>query len=286
MKSVKVRLYEILEKAQPDDKVSRRVDYFLITLILLNVGVVIVETVPEIPSNLLLFFHLFDAFSVMIFTLEYFLRIWVAVSDERYQKPFSGRLRYMVTPMALIDLIAILPFYLPFLLPADLRVLRALRVMRIFRLFKFGRYAESIETFWGVWRRRREEIIVSTSFLSILIIVASSMMYFIEHNAQPKIFSSIPAAIWWGVVTLTTVGYGDIYPITPLGRFLGMIIALLGIGMFAVPTGILGSGFVEEFHKKQRDKTFLCPYCGNDISSIKKPLPLEKKQKRSRKKAH
>ena len=170
------------------------------------------------------------------------------------------------TVSKIFDLIAILPFYLPMIMLIDLRFVRVLRLFRLLRVFKLGRYSESLRTLANVLKRKKEELFITIFVVMILLIIASSLMYFIENEAQPEIFSSIPSAMWWGVATLTTVGYGDAYPVTPVGKLLGAVIALLGIGMFALPTGILGSGFVEEMQRK-REKRKICPNCGKEIET-------------------
>ena len=261
---LKKRIFEILEIASIGDSYSRIFDIFIMTLILLNVIAVILETVESLGSRYMLFFETFEMFSVAVFSIEYLLRIWSCTIAERYNRPLMGRLRFSVTPMALIDLMAILPFYLPMIIPLDLRFIRALRLFRFFRLLKMTRYSDSLKTFGNVIRAKKEELVITIFFILILLVISSSLMYFCENEAQPDVFSSIPASMWWGVATLTTVGYGDVYPITPIGKFLGAIIAILGIGMFAIPTGILGSGFIEEIQKKEK-KSNICPHCGKDI---------------------
>ncbi len=225
---------------------------------------VILETVQSLYREYAFAFTTFEAASVGVFTVEYILRLWSCTTEERFRRPVAGRLRFAATPLAVVDLLAILPFYLPMFLPLDLRFIRAIRLFRLFRLFKLGRYSESLRLLGVVLRARKEELLMTVFTLSILLIVSSSLMYFVENEAQPQVFSSIPEAMWWGIVTLTTVGYGDVYPVTPLGKFLGAVIALLGIGMFALPAGILGSGFIEEIQRK-RERRRICPYCGREI---------------------
>jgi voltage-gated potassium channel len=164
--------------------------------------------------------------------------------------------------MALIDLVAILPFYLPFA-RMDLRSMRVVRVMRIFRLAKLGRYSESLQTLQRVFKAKKEQLADTVFILLVLLVMASSLMYFAENHVQPDKFSSIPAAMWWAVSTLTTVGYGDVYPFTTAGKIIASVIAVLGIGMFALPTGILGAGFVEE--REQRKRHLRCPHCGKEF---------------------
>jgi voltage-gated potassium channel len=208
---------------------------------------------------------LFEVISVAIFTVEYLLRLWSWTENEKYRHPFFGRLRYIFTPMALIDFFAILPFYMPMFIPFDLRFLRGLRLFRVFRLLKLGRYVKSLRTIKNVFVRKKEELLITTFSVLILLIFASSLMYFVEREAQPNKFTSIPAAMWWGISTLTTIGYGDIFPITVLGKLLGSLIAILGIGLFALPAGILASGFASEI-KEQRVETKVCPHCGKEMS--------------------
>jgi voltage-gated potassium channel len=261
---IKKRIFEILEIASTYDLASRTFDIFIITLISLNTLAVILETVKSLFFQFANFFRTFEIFSVSVFTIEYLLRLWTCTSDSRFRRPFKGRIKFVITPLALVDLMAILPFYLPMIIPLDLRFIRAVRLFRIFRLFKMGRYSKSLKTFGDVLKEKKEELIITMFVVSILLIIASSLMYFVENEAQPEAFSSIPEAMWWGVATLTTVGYGDVYPVTPLGKFLGAIIAILGIGMFALPAGILGSGFVGQIQRR-RKKRIICPHCGRDI---------------------
>ncbi len=260
----KIRTYEILEKASAGDRTSRLVDSFIMVLIVLNVVMVVLETVPSLAARYAYFFEVSEAFSVSVFTVEYLLRLWTSTADPRFSRPVTGQIKYVFTPMALVDLIAVLPFYLPMVISVDLRVLRAMRLMRLLRLFKLGRYSESMQTLGNVLKDKRDELYVTMFVLLIMLVIASSLMYFAEHEVQREVFPSIPAAMWWGIVTLTTVGYGDVYPITPLGKVLGAIIALLGIGMFALPAGILGSGFAEEIERRKEGQV-LCPHCGKDI---------------------
>jgi voltage-gated potassium channel len=148
-------------------------------------------------------------------------------------------------------------------LGVDLRFLRVLRLFRVFRIIRVGRYSEASDILRVVVRRRKEELIATMVLFSILLVLSSSIMYYVEHDAQPDTFSSIPETMWWGVITLTTIGYGDAFPVTPLGKIIGGLIAILGIGMYALPTSILGAGFVEELRRrKDRQK---CPHCGKDL---------------------
>jgi len=265
MHKIKSRIFEILEVAKPNDIPSRTFDIFIIILISLNVIAVVLETMESLASRYSYIFWIFEVFSVIIFTIEYVLRLWTCTIDDRYKEPVKGRIKFALTPLALIDLFAILPFYLPMLIRLDLRFIRALRLFRLFRLFKMGRYSNALKLLSSVLKDKKEELLIAVFSVLILLIVASSLMYFIENEAQPESFASIPSAMWWGICTLTTVGYGDIYPVTPLGKILGALIALLGIGLFALPAGILASGFAEQIQKR-KEKQIICPYCGKNIN--------------------
>ncbi len=263
---IKKRIYEILEKALPGDVPSKIFDIFIMSLISLNVLAVILDTVPSISESFSQFFNYFEIFSIIIFSIEYLLRVWSCTLNDRFKMPIIGRLKYLLTPMTLIDLLAILPFYIPMIIPFDLRFLRAVRLFRLFRLFKMGRYSKALQTLYVVIKNKKEELLITIFSVLILLIIASSLMYYIENTRQPDSFSSIPSAMWWGVATLTTVGYGDVYPITPIGKILGALIALLGIGLFALPAGILASGFAE-YIKNDTQTKIRCPHCGKEINN-------------------
>ena len=254
-KNTKQKILKTLDKAEGSDSLSRAFDRFIMVLILLNVAAVIVETVESIHSRYVLFFEYFEIFSVVIFSIEYLIRLWACTAIEKYRHPIWGRMRYMVSVEAIIDLLAIVPFYLPIVLDnADGRILRVLRLFRLFRLFKLGRYSTAFGMITTVVKKRREELVVTLTLVLVLLIFASSLMYYVEHEAQPDNFPSIPATMWWGVATLTTVGYGDVYPITALGKVLGAVIAILGVGVFALPAGIIAAGFESEISNKSRKK--------------------------------
>ena len=179
-----------------------------------------------------------------IFSVEYAARLWSAVEEDGYERPVTDRLRYALRFLILIDLLAILPFYLAALrVGLDLRFLRALRLVRLFRLIKLARYSDALDKFLEVLRERKEKLAVAVAANLMLLIVASSAMYMVEHRAQPDVFPSIPETMWWGVITLTTVGYGDVVPITPLGQLVGAMVAVLGFGMFALPAALIATGF-------------------------------------------
>ena len=249
---------------EPDSRIGKAVSVSLTALIVLNITALVLETVDEIQDLSPRAFGVFEAVSVGVFTIEYLLRVWSCVADPRYSHPLSGRLRFIASPLALVDLIAILPFYAALLnlFGLDLRVLRAARLMS--RAARLGHYSSGLRTLGRVVQAKRTELVTVIMVLSLLLLLSSSMMYYAENDAQPDVFSSIPETMWWGIITLTTVGYGDAYPITAVGRTLAGLMAVLGIGLFALPAGILGSGFIEEVqHRGGRGKK--CPHCGERI---------------------
>lgn len=187
----------------------------------------------------------FEILSVVVFTIEYILRIWSCPVDKRYSGGIGGRIKYAISFMALVDLVAILPFYLPFLIQLDLRFVRVLRLLRLFRLAKLSRYTSALAQLGQVFRSRREHLVITFAGIIIILVFASGLMFYVENQAQPDHFSSIPETMWWAVCTMTTVGYGDVYPVTALGKILAGVVSILGLCLFAVPAGIISSGFIE-----------------------------------------
>lgn len=248
-----------LFKVDSGGKLGWYVDYFIMILIVANVISVMLETVDPIYTTYAGGFFVFEAISVAIFSIEYLGRLWAATEHPDYSHPLWGRLRFAVSPYMIIDLLAILPFFVGTII--DLRFLRALRLLRFLRLFKLARYSESLQLFVRAVRMKREQLVITSIVGAILLMVSSSMMYFAERNAQPEEFSSIPAALYWGVITLTTVGYGDVTPVTTVGKALGMIVAITGIGVFALPASIMASGFIEA----AKNETTRCPHCKREI---------------------
>lgn len=252
-KKIKTIIYEILEISDSTNFYRFADDIIIPFLIVLNITAFIASTYSSFSRQYQLLFQYIEIICSLVFTIEYALRIWVSTVDRKYSHPIWGRIKYALTPLSIIDLISILPFYLLLLFP-NLSFVHVISVLRLLRLLKVSRYSESVRSLGTVIYAKREELMATAFAVFILLIFASSLMYFVESSAQPQVFGSIPDAMWWGVVTLTTVGYGDIYPITPLGRFLGAILAFLGIGIFALPAGIISSGFAEEVQRKKQQK--------------------------------
>ncbi|MGZ7179843.1 MAG: ion transporter [Halobacteriota archaeon] len=260
--NLKARIYDILDFDKTDDYIELGVSVFLIALILLNVLIFIVETKNDISIPFSQLFLTIEVVSLGVFTVEYSLRAWCCTCDEKYCSPVKGRLHYLVTPLALVDLVAILPTlvtsFISLLVPIaiiDLVFLRGLRLFRVFRLFKLGRYNDALSTIKTVLRKKSGELFVAFFIGCIVLVMVSCLMYYAEHDAQPTAFASIPDTMWWALLTLSTVGYGDIYPVTLPGKILEIFIAVMGITLFALPAGILGSGFYDEVQKRRKEKS-------------------------------
>lgn len=263
--SINKKIHILLHPELGETKWDRIINGFIIILIILNVIAVILETVQSLQTEYGVFFHYFDLVSVIIFSVEYVLRVWSCTHDPRYKHPVYGRLKYIVSTDGLIDLLAILPFYVHAFVRFDLRVLRILRLLRFLRLFRLTAYMKSARMVRDVFVKRANELKLSLVLIIFLIIIASCLLYFAEHNAQPKVFTSIPATFWWAIVTVTSVGYGDMVPITLAGKVLTAMITLSGLAIFALPAGIITAGFLEEIRYLKEKKVHRCPHCGEEI---------------------
>lgn len=252
----------------PPSRAASALRYALAGLIVTNVAAVVLETVRDVHLAWRPAFRALEAFSVAVFAIEYLARLWTAVEQPRFARPLLGRLRWTLTPTALIDLFSILPSLLMFA-GVDLRALRLVRLSRLLRVARLGRYSVALQTLQRVLRAKAPDLLSLLFLLVVLLVVSSTCMYFLEHEAQPATFSSIPATMWWGIITLTTIGYGDMAPVTGGGRLFGGFIAVLGIGMFALPAGLLGAAFVEEINRQRtaRNGGPACPHCGKPLDA-------------------
>jgi voltage-gated potassium channel len=271
MGALKRKIWELIEAEDSGSSSRMRydwVDLFLMTLISLNVIAVVLESVPELGASFATEFRWFETMSVIIFTIEYIVRIAVCTENPQFRGAVRGRVRFALTPLAIIDLLAILPSLLPLLFAIDLRIIRILRIFRFLRVLKLGRYSRSLQVIGRVLASKRADLAMTIIVVALLLTLASSAMYVLEKDAQPQAFTSIPMAMWWGIATLTTVGYGDVYPITTFGKMFAAIIALLGVGIVALPAGILASGFAEELNRRSpAPPPRSCPACGHRYSS-------------------
>ncbi len=247
---LRARVHRIFEAGDQSHPLGRAFDFAMIALILTNVVAVTLESIPSLAEKYYDLFYWFDVFSITIFTVEYIVRVWVSTEDPDHYAhgPIHGRIRYMLSPMALIDLIAILPFYMGFFLELDLRFLR---VFRLLRLLKLTRYSPALQTVGVVLGQQWHQLMASLVIMLTLLVFSASVAYLFEHKAQPEHFDSIPSAMWWAIATLTTVGYGDVTPVTIGGKIFGAFVMILGIGMYALPTGILALGFAQEFRRRE-----------------------------------
>lgn len=247
---------------------SRVVSRLLAALIVLSVGGLVLQTLPALPPSARAWLAFVEFSTIIVFSLEYAVRIWAAGVNPKFAG-LGGRLRYMLTPMALLDLAAIAPAYSSGL-TTDLRFLRLPRLLRLLRLAKLSRYSPALGILGKVLYRKRAELTVVATAAALVLIAGATVMYLLELSSQPEQFSSIPASMWWTVITLTTVGYGDVYPITTGGKIVASLIATLGIGLFALPTAILGSAFLEELSAKE---PLQCPHCGTPFDQSGSRVP-------------
>ena len=263
--------YELLHTPEVETRTEHYVRLSIAVIIALSMLSVILESEPKLEHDWAPYFYWFEVFVIVVFTIEYLLRLWSIVDHPKYSHWFWGRLRFIFTPLALVDLVAILPFYIPAFLPVDLRFVRTLRLVRFVRVMKLGHYSHSLGLITRVIKNKRHEMAAATFVVGILVVIASSIMYYIEHEAQPDAFRSIPKTLWWCIATLTTVGNGT-YPITMGGKILSMLISILGIGVFALPSGIFVAGFIEEIQHKE--KTIICSRCKAEIAIMESEAHL------------
>ena len=267
-RKVKQRTFQIITVDEGSYMPSKIFDLFMMALIIISIISVIISTFDNVPSTVSWWLTRLEYVSITAFTFEYIARVWTADIVFPDKGIIMSRVKYIFSFLALIDFISILPFYLPFITNVDLRSLRALRLFRMFRIFKSGRYFTALTIIVNVLKRKKEQLVSSITVVAVLMLISSIIIYFFEHDAQPTVFSNAFSGLWWSIATLTTVGYGDIYPITIMGKILSAFIAILGIGIVAVPTGIISAGFNEDLdEEKQSDADDLqyCPYCGKKL---------------------
>lgn len=255
----KEKIYNIFYGPQKNNW-SLIVQNLVITLIILNIVAVTLESVEVIEHKYKSFFKAFDILSLFIFSLEYILRVWI--SNHGKETKVISRLKYIASPMALVDLLAVLPFFI-FISNTSIDF-RSLRVFRVLRILKFTRYSKTLNNLKNALKASQDELIISITLLFFMLIVSSTLIFFAEHNAQPETFSSIPASLWWSVITITTVGYGDVYPITVFGKIIAGVLAVSGIGLIAMPSGIFASELI--FSAKKRK----CSVCNATLNNSKK----------------
>ena len=282
-RQIKEKAADLLLKDDGDSKASLIVDWAIMIMIFLSVLAIILESFVYLALRYYRYFRDFETFTVIFFTVEYAARIWTA--DVKYPDARFPRLKYLFSFMALMDLLAILPWYLPFF-SADLRFLRIMRMVRLFRLTrvtKLGRYLGALQSIKRVIKLSASRLVAAVGLCLTVMLLSAIVIYTVESPEQPQLFPNVLASLWWAVMTLTTVGYGDVYPITAVGRFFAGVISLVGIGIIAIPTGIIAAGFttvmpkeekeeIEEIEKEIEEeegekviKLAYCPYCGKKL---------------------
>lgn len=286
----KQRVHTIIQVGNLHDGPSRAYDFTLIGFIVLNILIAILETFSQMES----FFptlKVLETISVVFFTVDYFLRIWTAEELYPYLSPAKARIKYMCSLLGIVDLLSCIPFFIPM----GSGALRMFRIIRILRVFRVHHYTDPMRVIAEVLVKKKGQLISSCFIVLILMLVSSLLMYNLEHTAQPDVFSNAFSGFWWATNTLLTVGYGDIVPVTLAGKICGTVLTFLGVGMVAIPTGILSAGFVEQVNELKRKEELekskhiitnaesnaiqsngpsyhYCPYCGME-------LPAEKTEK-------
>ena len=256
-------LYHLLEDPTNTSLLARAVRGGVLLLILANIVAMVVASHYGPHEAMTVTLQQFELLSASVFALEYALRVWAIGAAPDLEETHGGRLRFALSPMMLVDLLAILPSLIPVFGMLDARVLRLARLFRVGRVFKLGRYSGSLQLIGRVFRQKRADLLSTLMVLAILLFVASTLMYFAEHGAQPEAFPNISESLWWGMGTLTRIGYGTAEPVTVAGRVIGATLALMGIGLFALPTGIITSGYMDELRRRRQSDC--CPHCGESL---------------------
>jgi len=248
-RSLRGRIYDALEEGESRSPARTCVSVFLVAVIVATVAAVALETMAALRDVYGAIFGVIEIFTIAVFSLDYALRFWAAPEGDPtgHSRPWRARLAYAASPYGVFDLLAVLPFFVDLILPMHSDWLR---VLRLLRLLKMARYAPGLSLFVAVLRAERRPLLAALLVMIVLLVVESGLMFMLERHAQPNIFASIPHTMWWAIVTMASVGYGDMVPITPAGKMLGGMVMILGIAMFAIPAGILATGFATEIRKR------------------------------------
>ena len=247
------RLFEIIEVGNDLDRISRSYDFINVLAIILNLSASILYTFADIMEKYDVWILMVEEITVAFFAIDYVLRIWTARFLYPGKREIRSIKKYVFSFTGIVDLLSFLPYYLPIFFPAGAVAFRMLRIVRIFRLFRINAYYDSLNVITEVIRGKKQQLFSSVFIILVLMLASSLCMYSLEHEVQPEVFSNAFSGIWWSASTLLTVGYGDIYPVTTLGKVFGIVITFLGVGMVAIPTGIISAGFVDQYTSlKQR----------------------------------
>ncbi len=230
-----------------DEPVNQMYDIISISSLILNLGAAIMATFDNLQAKYGSIFHIIEVITVAFFAIDFILRVYTAKCHFPEKTEAGAIKKYIFSLDGIVDILSFLPYYLPFMFPTGAAAFKMFRVARILRLFRINAYYDSLNVITDVIKSKSQQLMSSVFIIVVLMVGSSLCMYSIEHDAQPEVFSNAFSGIWWSMSTLLTVGYGDIYPITAMGKFFGIIIAFLGVGIVAIPTGIISAGFVEQY---------------------------------------
>lgn len=253
---LRAQVFAILHARDAGNRLTRWVNYVLTLLILANAAAITVETLPGLTSAHRAALRWFETVSTGIFIVEYLARLWTCVEQHHLSDPVRGRLRWMRQPLALLDLVAIVTYWTPW----DMRFLRVLRLARLLTVFHLYEFEAALDRLGVSLARRKELLWVSVALMIVFVYLASSVLFQIEHARQPEVFSSVPAAFWWATVTFNTIGYGDMVPLTSLGRLFAALVSVFGVGVFALPTAIVIAAIIEA---SASGNPYVCEACGH-----------------------
>lgn len=282
----KKRIFDIIQIGYRNDLISRLFDLFIVAVIIINIAVTFIETFDQVQPYMGIL-HTVEFVTILIFLGEYILRIWTAEYLFPDRKPTVARMKFLLSFYGLVDCLTILPYFLPFFFPSGAVAFRMFRVVRIFHLFRVNSNYDAFNVITEVIKEKKDQLFSSIFLILILLVASSLCMYGLEHDAQPENFSNAFSGIWWSVSTLLTVGYGDIYPVTVGGRLMAIFIAFLGVGVVAIPTGIISAGFVEYYSQikkgtyAQKEASFATldikeghPFVGHQLKEVNIPVGL------------
>ena len=261
---MKKKIYNLVEKGSHGSRFNLLFDYLIIVLIILNVIAIAIDTITGLSTSFQKSLKYFEIISIGIFTIEFLMRVYVSDITHPARTKGGSIPKFIASPFGLIDLLAILPFYIPFIIKVDLQFLRILRLIRFFRIFKISRYNSTLKLIRDVIKEKRAELGMTVFIAALFLLISAFLIYHVENPVQPDKFPDIFSSLWWAIATLTSIGHGDIYPITSIGKIINGLVAVLGIGLIALPTGILSAGFVEKI--KQSKNQTKCPHCGKEIN--------------------
>ena len=256
LRRLRAQVFAILHEPDPGNRLARWFNYVLAGLIIGNAIAITLESMPGIHSALFEALWWIEAFSTGAFIIEYLARVWTCVEQGHLSRSVRGRLRWMLQPLSLLDLIAIVTYWTPW----DLRFLRVLRLVRLLKIFHLYEFEAALDRLGVSLERRKELLLVAVTLMALFVYLSASLLYQLEHERQPKVFTSIPATFWWATVTFNTIGYGDMAPLTPLGRLCAALIAVFGIGVFALPTAIVTAAIIES---SATGTAYVCDACGH-----------------------